>query len=380
MLSLSRGFWNKHRRKLFIALGALGGGYAIYKFYDAHRRRVTLLERQLEGVRDVDELIKSQLQNHFENIQRISDTTTLPYAMHYLKSRIAADLDVSYLTEKLRQAKGQYSTLTTKDKAELWERLKILSFTRLATSIWSMTVLCLYVKVLVNILGRHLYVDIARGSESSETLDEVESFGRHGHQEFLATADYLSTYGISTLIMNMQSAAAEVLKDKQLKDPFSMEKLHEMIMQILQLFMSIESPNYWISYLVPENAVTYRQMMALPFSGFDDTSALMDVGKLEQLVSETWAVLSSTEFRNITELSLNKLVNVLVEEIDMQLKGGSSSASEAIPLVTLLPRVTQLAPQLLDEPSSNKFIQIIQSLPEVQFFYTLVYSNTPPLS
>lgn len=88
--------------------------------------------------------------------------------------------------------------------------------------------------------------------------------------------------------------------------------------------------------------------------------------------------LCSPEFRNITELSLNKLVKVLVEEIDMQLKG-SSSSSRAIPLVTLLPRVTQLAPQLLEEPSSNKFIQIIQSLPEVELFYTLLYSNMPPI-
>ncbi|XP_020580489.1 peroxisome biogenesis protein 3-1-like isoform X3 [Phalaenopsis equestris] len=299
MLSLSRGLWNRHRRRIFITLGALGGGYVIYKFYDAHRRRVTVLERRLEGAREVDELIKSQLQNHFEKIQRISDSTTLPYALHYLRSRIAADLDISSLTEKLRQAKGEFSTLTPKDKANLWERLKILSFTRLTASLWSMTMLCLYVKVLVNILGRHLYVDIARGSESLKALDEVESFGRHDQQEFLATADYLSTYGINTLILNMQTAASEVLKDP--------------------------------------------------------------------------------EFRSLTELSLNQLVNVLVEEIEVQLKlGGSPSGT--IPLATLLPRVAQIAPQLLEGPSGNKFIQIIQSLPEVELFYTLLYSNMPPIS
>ncbi|XP_020580488.1 peroxisome biogenesis protein 3-1-like isoform X2 [Phalaenopsis equestris] len=378
MLSL-RGLWNRHRRRIFITLGALGGGYVIYKFYDAHRRRVTVLERRLEGAREVDELIKSQLQNHFEKIQRISDSTTLPYALHYLRSRIAADLDISSLTEKLRQAKGEFSTLTPKDKANLWERLKILSFTRLTASLWSMTMLCLYVKVLVNILGRHLYVDIARGSESLKALDEVESFGRHDQQEFLATADYLSTYGINTLILNMQTAASEVLKDKQLKDPFSMEKLHEMIMQMLQLFMSIESPSYWISYLVPENVVQYSRTMALSFSSSEDTSILMDANKLEQLVSETRAVLSSPEFRSLTELSLNQLVNVLVEEIEVQLKlGGSPSGT--IPLATLLPRVAQIAPQLLEGPSGNKFIQIIQSLPEVELFYTLLYSNMPPIS
>ncbi|KAK8949473.1 Peroxisome biogenesis protein 3-2 [Platanthera zijinensis] len=368
-----RGLWNRHRRKVIIALGALGSGYVIYKLYDVHRTRVAELERQIEGAREVDELIKSQLQNHFQSIQRISDTATLPYAMHYLRSRITEDLDLSDLTDKLRQPKG-----LPREKAELWERLKVLSFTRLTTSLWSMTMLYLYVRVLVNILGRHLYVDIARGSESSQIHHEVESFGRRCQKDFLATADFLSTYGINTLIMNMQSTANEVLKFKQLKDPFTMEKLHETIMQILQLFMNIDSPNYWISYLVPENAKMDTQMIALSSSGFEDPSVLMDASKLDQLMSETWAVLSSPEFRNIVELSLNKLVDVLVEEIDTQFKR-SSSSSGAIPLVTLLPRVAQQALPLLEEPSINRFIQIIKSLPEVEVFYTILYSDIPPI-
>lgn len=64
---------------------------------------------------------------HFESIQRISDTTTLPYAMHYLRSRVSEDLDLSPLTEKLIHGKGQSSSLPFKEKLELWERLKILS-------------------------------------------------------------------------------------------------------------------------------------------------------------------------------------------------------------------------------------------------------------
>ena len=68
-----------------------------------------------------------RLQSHFENIQRVSDTVTLPYSMNYLRSRISEDLDLSHLTEKLMQGKGQSSTLSSKEKLELWERLKVLS-------------------------------------------------------------------------------------------------------------------------------------------------------------------------------------------------------------------------------------------------------------
>lgn len=43
--------------------------------------------------------------------------------------------------------------------------------------------------------------------------DEADPFDRHGQQEFLATADYLSNYGMTSSILNMQRAATEVLKE-----------------------------------------------------------------------------------------------------------------------------------------------------------------------
>lgn len=43
--------------------------------------------------------------------------------------------------------------------------------------------------------------------------DEADSLSWHGQQDFLATADYLSTYRISILLENMQNAAMEILKE-----------------------------------------------------------------------------------------------------------------------------------------------------------------------
>ncbi|XP_072989819.1 peroxisome biogenesis protein 3-1-like [Typha latifolia] len=367
-MSRSRGFWNKHRKRILIALGVLGSGYFIYKFYDARKRRVlSQFEQQLQ----VEELIRTQLQTHFENIQRISDTTTLPYAMHYLCARLSAELDLSHLTEKLMQGKSHSRDLMAKEKLELWEKLKILSFTRTASSLWTMTMLSLYVRVQVNILGRHLYLEMASGAEVSNSQGESDSLNKHGQQDFLATADFLSTYRLGALIKNMQSATKEVLKEKQLKDPFSMSQLHETIMQILERFMSIGEPNYWISYLIPENATAYRQLVVL---STDDSSVLMDVSKLDQLMSETRAVLLSPDFKNIALISLEKVVDMLIENISAL---GGPIPPSGIPLAKLLPRVAQLSLPLLEEPSSNKFVPIIRNLPEVELFYTFLYANIP---
>lgn len=41
-------------------------------------------------------------------------------------------------------------------------------FTRMVSSLWSMTILNLYIRVQVNILGRHLYINTARDLGSSQ--------------------------------------------------------------------------------------------------------------------------------------------------------------------------------------------------------------------
>lgn len=68
-----------------------------------------------------------RMQAHFENVQRIADATTLPHAIQYLSSRTAEELDLSQLTEKLIRGKDQPNTLSSSEKLELWNRLKILS-------------------------------------------------------------------------------------------------------------------------------------------------------------------------------------------------------------------------------------------------------------
>ncbi|XP_028072499.1 peroxisome biogenesis protein 3-2-like isoform X1 [Camellia sinensis] len=364
-------FWRRHRRKVYLTLGALGSGYLLYKLYDAHRRRLSDLERELAGERENDELIKAQMQAHFENIQRISDTTTLPHSMLDLSSRVAEELDLLHLTERLIRGKGQPNTLTSSEKLELWERLKILSFTRMVVSLWAMTMTSLYIRVQVNILGRHLYVDTARGLGSFDLLEEADLIDRNDQQQFLASADFLSNYGLPTLISNMQAAASEVLKGKQLKDLFNTTVLHETITQILDVFMSMRSPHHWVDYLMPEDARSYK-LVAFSNNGNPDLS---DGTTFDQLMVETHAVLSSAEFGNVVDISLKTVVDELMEDIKVQL--GEGNLSSGMPLAKLLPRIAQFSPLLLEEPSKNRFIQIIRNIAEVELFFTLLYANMP---
>uniref|UniRef100_A0A6N2KML5 Peroxin-3 n=1 Tax=Salix viminalis TaxID=40686 RepID=A0A6N2KML5_SALVM len=245
MLSL-RNFWRRHKRKILITAGVLGSGYFLCKLYNAHQQKLADLERELARQRANDEIIKAQLQGHFENVQLIADTTSLPHAMQYLRARIAEVLDLSQLTERLQKGKG---------------------FTQMLVSLWAVTMLSLYIKVQVNILGRHLYIDTARGLESSLLLENVDIADRDDQQKFLASADFLANNGLLVLIPNIQAVVTEVLEGKKLTDLFNTTSLHETVMQILNKFMSVGSPHQWIDYLMPEDCGHYKRG---PSSSIDD--------------------------------------------------------------------------------------------------------------
>ncbi|KAL9268273.1 Peroxisome biogenesis protein 3-2-like protein [Drosera capensis] len=357
-------FWRRHKRKLFVTLGVVGGGYAFYKLYNAYKQRLHEAEKELVSEKEHEELIKAQMQEHFMTIQRIADSTTLPHAMNYLSRRVAQDLDLSLLTERLQQGKGQPNSLTSSVKLELWNMLKILSFTRVVLSLWSMTILSLYVRVQVNILGRHLYIDTARGLESSYLLEEGNFIDTEDEQKFLASADYLASSGLPSLIYNMQAAATDCLKSKQLRDVFDVSILHDTIVEILDTFISMGKPYHWVEYLMPGDASTY-----LGDEG--------DVSRFQRLMVETRAVLSSAEFRNVVDVSLKAVVDALVKDMADQAGGGNSLSG--IPLAKLLPRIAQMGTVLLSEPAENRFNQVITNIQDVELFFTLLYANSPPL-
>ncbi|CAN0902277.1 Eukaryotic peptide chain release factor GTP-binding subunit ERF3A [Linum grandiflorum] len=365
MFSL-RDFWRRHKRKVLATAGVVGSGYCLYKVYNAYKNQLADMERRLADEREHDELVKAQMQSHFEIIQRIADTVTLPHSISYLNNRITEELDHSYITEALQRGKGQPASLTTAEKLELWDKLKIISFTRMTVSLWAVTLLSLYVRVQVNILGRHLYIDIARGLEISFMPEDADLIDRDDQQKFLASADYLPHSGLLLLANDIQAAATEVLKGKQLKDLFDVTALRETVMHISDTFISTESSGKWVDYLMPGDTKLHKD--AIVSTGSDTFHS--DLTKFDQLMLETREVILSPEFGRVVEVSLKQLVSALVE--DFESVESSLTSSVGMPLAKLLPRVAQMGSLLLKEPSENRYVQIMQGLPDVELFFTLL--------
>lgn len=60
-----------------------------------------------------------------------------------------------------RRAKEGSSPLSPADKLGAWEELKVCAFARAAGAAWLLPALDLFVRVQLNILGRHLYLESA---------------------------------------------------------------------------------------------------------------------------------------------------------------------------------------------------------------------------
>lgn len=75
------------------------------------------------------------------------------------------------------------------------------------------------------------------------------------------------------------------------------------------------------------------------------------------------------------DVALSTVVDALVEEFEVQDIG--NGLISGVPLAKLIARVAQMSPQLLVEPDKNRFIQVIQSTPEVEVFFTHLYSTLP---
>ncbi|MCE0482249.1 hypothetical protein HAX54_040831 [Datura stramonium] len=190
-------------------------------------------------------------------------------------------------------------------------------------------------------------------------------------QQFLASADYLTSFGLPTLISSFEAATSEVLKGKQLKDFFNTIVLHDTVIQILNTFMSTGSPHQWLGFLMPEDS----KRNDFSVSSSTGSADLSNASKFEQLMLETRAALSSTEFGNIVDILLKAAVDVLME--DVRVLCGDANLTSGIPLAKLLSRIARMDQILLEEPNRNRYIQVIQDIPEVEIFFTLLYASIP---
>ena len=144
MFSSLQGFFQRHRRKILYTGIVLGGGFVLGKI--AQWKLNNWYETQ-----QVELLAQSKKQLHFDGNQKTC-AITLYSLLPNLRDAIFELADSQSITEKLKTKPV--------DKLVLWEELKILSFTRTIASVYASSLLALFLRVQLNLLGGYMFVDV----------------------------------------------------------------------------------------------------------------------------------------------------------------------------------------------------------------------------
>jgi peroxin-3 len=204
-------FVKRHRRK-FIFTGCFVGGAILLGRY----ARKKFSEYQENEANEC--LINIRRQHHFDSNQRTCNTTVLSM-LPSLRDTLHKKLDTESLTAELRNKPV--------NKIEIWEQLKILSFTRTFVSVYSCCMLVVCLRVQLNILGGYMYLDTLHGKNG--LLNNAIYATSDVQKKYLAGIQYLFEKGLDELINDVKSAVGSVLSELSLKQAISVATLQDII-------------------------------------------------------------------------------------------------------------------------------------------------------
>ncbi|MCO5596759.1 hypothetical protein L7F22_050828 [Adiantum nelumboides] len=365
----------RHRRSLIITVSIFGAGYMCYQKVKAFQKKGLIEKDEYEARAFImhQERIEAQLQVHFQSIQRISDSTTLPSILLRLKSQIFSLLDLSRLTEELEQEKDN-SRLSAQERTELWENIKTLSFSRATCCMWALTIAVLFVRVQFNILARHVYLATARDISNVEQLDQRKDLSKSCQQKYILQSEFLAEKFLEIVKKDVEAVVIKTLGSKSLRDLCNLRDLRDIFSNFcLNLEHRLVE---WLAYLALKDSVPEVHHDAT-LKVEADTALHDETGTLEQLLNETRDILRSQEFKEVLAASFETVLDRMMEEFNAVFEGGHEGR---VPLAKLLSPVSGIGVLLLEHPDENRFLQSIANLQEVQSFSASVYSASPTIA
>ncbi|XP_077566501.1 peroxisomal biogenesis factor 3 [Stigmatopora nigra] len=204
MFSSLWNFVKRHKRKFIFTGAAVGGVYLLGKYASSKIRQ--LQEKEANHY-----IAQARRQFHFESNQRTCNLTVVSM-LPPLREAIVKQLNSENLTGILKARPA--------NKVEIWEDLKIISFTRSLVAVYSTCMLVVLLRIQLNIIGGYLYLDnsVGKAPEAPKAPAEVQ-------QQYLSSIQHLLGDGLTQLISVVKKSVHDSLDGVHLKESLSLSEL-----------------------------------------------------------------------------------------------------------------------------------------------------------
>ncbi|KZT63513.1 hypothetical protein DAEQUDRAFT_770534 [Daedalea quercina L-15889] len=226
-----------------------------------------------------------------------------------------------------------------RSKAELWKEVKILTFTRTLTIIYSMTLLTLFTHIQLTILGRSKYIHSVIQAEQEERMreqmmdasifsllwnvDDAEGTASQGvdviseetERKYLTLSWWILHVGWKDVGERVRRGVEEVFEGVSLKTKFTINDLFRLVSDVRRrveyevTFEGHERRINFMSTLLPPTSETLHHVLTQ--GGVPAYIINASDSKFEALLSETRTHIMSASFQHVLEACLDQATETL---------------------------------------------------------------------
>ncbi|KAH0538735.1 hypothetical protein FGG08_004687 [Glutinoglossum americanum] len=368
MIRATRNWFRRNRTNFAIGFGVLGVGYVASQYVFLRRRfeqnqedctftvlglLPTATENILEALR-VENITHELQQKKAEHLATTADIASSEMSSgppsvtdddgrslqsfqsegYIHASQNLAEAVVSGVSEVKQPGQLVPQQRTRKSKAKLWNELKISSITRAFTLLYTLSLLTLFTRIQLNLLGRRNYLSsvVSLASHPNESTINLENhdddnleqaYGNdiETNRRYLTFSWWLLHRGWKDVMTRVEAAVKGVFGPLSPREDITLEKLIELVLEVREKIEGSKETerrtSKWLPYLLPpreqEDYVLHESGMSsstMPPTTTTDSSHM----PLRKLLDETSDLIDSPPFTYVLTKLLDAGFSVLVDE------------------------------------------------------------------
>lgn len=355
-------FVKRHRRKFIFTGLIVGGSFCLGRY--AHRKL-----REFQEKEATECLTYFRRQHHFDSNQRTCNMTVLSM-LPCLRESLCKKLNSESLTNQLR--------LKPANKLEIWEELKIISFTRTIVAVYGCCMLVVFLRVQLNILGGYMYIDSQQNNDDETSFNIQPTVNADIQKRYLAGIQYVFEEGLDNLIRDVESAVKSIMAAFSLKDRVTTVTVQDIVIGVRKQIEGRPQNGY--------HDVVKTTLIPYMMSSSDNNEARglsQDEIAVNRLNNETLDMIESSDFHTVMTVCLDSGFTRLVDKVGEYFTPTASSShpqsaladenvATVLPLAKVIPIVNGLVHTVLSD-SPNPFLQDLLLKEQVKNFAANVY-------